>query len=309
MTEIVDVLSFFVGTGLLPALAVGVGAAVGLTVVALRQGWLDVPAGLAFGAVLSLVGILVFTLFREAALVVQAMDSATGTSMPGWQGLRDWSSDGLWRALADPLRSTQVLLNIMLFAPAGLLWTVITRRPWHVVGALSAMSVAIELVQAVTGLGAHDVADLIANVTGAAAGVGMAVMAGWVTDGIAGRRAGPRQWWRRAMALVLAAACAAVLTVVGASQRQAALVEEASRQFDGTTLTDVERWERDGELDKVWRGVPSSYSDGFVMDSRSATARYPAPFLGRRVCVLVTWSEGQVAIRPESGDVCARTSL
>lgn len=309
MNEIADVLSFFVETGLVPALAAGAMISFALTAVAVRRRWLDVPVWLAFGAVVSVVGILVLTLFRETALVAQELASGARLTMPGWDGLRTWSPDGLWRATADPLRSTQVLLNVMLFAPAAMLWTVITRRPWHVLAALGVISVGIELVQAVTGLGANDVADIVANVAGAAAGVGVAVVGGWVTDALAGRSVSRRQWWRRGIALAMTVACAAVLPVIGASQRQAALVEEASRQFNGTTLTDVERWERDGELDRVWRGVASSYSDGFVIDAGSATARYPARFLGRRTCVLVTWDQAQVDVRPGSGTICSRTSL
>lgn len=309
MTEIVDVLAFFVSTGTLPALAVGVLVALGLTAVAVRRQWLDVPGWLTFCAVLSVVGILVFTLFRETAVLVQAVGSGSPVAMPGWAGLLVWSPDGLWRALADPLGSTQTLLNILLFLPAGLLWTVVTRRPWSVLGSLGALSLGIELVQAVTGLGANDVADLVANVAGAAAGVGVVVLAGWVTDAIAERDVGPGRWWRRAIAVGMAAACAAALPFLGASQRQAALVEEASRHFDGTTLSDVERWERAGELDRVWRGVPSSYSDGFVIDAGTATARYPARFLGRHTCVLVTWDPAQVQVRPAAGTVCSRTSL
>lgn len=304
-----DVLAFFVDTGLLPSLAVGVAIALVLTAVTVRQGWLRVPAWLAFGAVVSVVGILVLTLFREAAIVAQAVGSGAGPPMPGWEGLRDWSPDSLRRATADPLGSTQMLLNIALFAPAGLLWTVITRRPWLVLAVLGALSLIIEVVQALTGLGAHDVADIVANTAGAAAGVGLAVVAGWIADAVSGRSVTRQRWQRRGLTVMVAVACAAVLPVVGAAQRQAVLAEEATRHFEGTTLEDVERWERDGELDNVWRGVPSSYSDGFVIDARSATARYPARFLGRRTCVLVTWTDAQVAVQPASGAVCARTSL
>lgn len=309
MTEIDDVLTFFVTTGLLPALALGVLATLGLTVVVARRHWLDVPAWLAFCAVLSIVGILAFTVFREAVLLVQAVASGARLTMPGWAGLGTGSPDTLWHALADPLGSTQLLLNILLFVPAGLLLTVATRRPWPVLGALGGLSVAIELIQAVTGLGAYDVADIVANFAGAAIGVGTAVLAGWVTEGIAGRDVSRRRWRRRGIAIVVAAVCALLLPIVGASQRQAALMDEASTHFEGTTLADVERWERAGELDRVWRGVPSSYSDGFVIDAESATARYPARFLGRPTCVLVTWHEAQVDVRPATGTVCSRTSL
>lgn len=309
MTEVVDVVTFFVTTGLLPALALGVLVALGLTVVLARRHWLGVPAWLTFCAVLSVVGIFVFTLFREAVLLVRAVVSGARLTMPGWAGLSTGSPDILWHAVADPLGSTQLLLNILLFVPAGLLWTMVTRRPWPVLCALGGLSVAIELIQAVTGLGAYDLADIVANVAGAATGVGVAVLAGWVTEGLGGRDVSRGRWWRRGVTVGVAAVCALLLPVVGAAQRQAALMDEASRHFEGTTLTDVERWERDGELERVWRAVPSGYADGFAINAGSATARYPARFLGRRACVLVTWDAAQVDVRRANGTTCSRTSL
>ena len=59
----------------------------------------------------------------------------------------------------------------------------------------------------------------------------------------------------------------------------------------------------------MWRGVPPVYSDGFTLDAESATARYPARFLGRRTCILVTWDALGVQTQPASGEVCERTSL
>ncbi|KAB7745711.1 hypothetical protein GA707_07360 [Nostocoides sp. F2B08] len=255
MTEIVDVLAFFVSTGIIQAVVLGLLFALVLTAVVVRQDWLDAPVWLTFVAVFSVVDILVFTLFREVAILVPAVASGVRLTMPGWTGPSTGSPDDLWRALADPLGSTQMLLNTLLFLPAGLLWTVVTRRPWTVLGALGALSVAIELVQAVTGLGAYDVADIVANVAGTATGVGVAVLAGWVTEGIGGRVVSRRRWWCRGVTVAVAAVCALLLPVVGAAQRQAALMDEASRHFEGTTLTDVERWERQGELDRVCGAV------------------------------------------------------
>ena len=105
MNDIVEVLAFFVRTGVLPVLAVGVFASVIVTVVATRRGWLDASAWLVFGAVLSVVGVLVFTLLREGVLIAQEIASGAPLVMPGWNGLRDWSPDGWWRATADPWRS------------------------------------------------------------------------------------------------------------------------------------------------------------------------------------------------------------
>ncbi|MGA8048176.1 MAG: VanZ family protein [Dermatophilaceae bacterium] len=309
MSEIAELLGFFVRTGVLPALAVGVVGSVVVTAVAVRQGWLDRPAWLVFASVLSVAGVLVFTLFREGVLIVEDVVSGTPLVVPGWSGLGSWSPNGWWRATADPLRSTQVLLNIALFVPAVFLWTVITRRPLRVIAALAGLSVAIEIIQAVTGLGAADVADIIANVAGAVLGAGAAVLAGWVGDAVAGRTVGKRRWILRGITVAVVAVCAAALPGLGATARQAALAEEAQQGFKGTVLADLHRWAQDDELDRVWRGVPPVYSDGFTLDADSATARYPARFLGRRTCILVTWDALGVQTQPASGEVCERTSL
>lgn len=303
------VLAHLVSTGVLPALTVGVVASAAITWLVHRRGWTRVSPPLAFAAVLSVMGVLVFTLFRESVLIAQAVAAGTPLVLPGWQGLRDWSPDGWWRAAADPLRNTQVLLNIALFVPAGFLWTIVTRRPWRVLLALGTLSAAIEALQAVTGLGANDVADIVANAGGAAFGAGAAVVGGWAVDAVTGRTVTTRRWMLRGFSVVVVVAAAVVLPALGAAQRQAALEDEARRHFDGTSLADIERWERDEEMDRVWRGVPSAYSDGFIHDAGSATARYPARFLGRRTCVLVTWDPDGVDVRAASGAVCARVSL
>lgn len=121
--HIVELLAVFVHTGVLPALAVGLVASLAVTAIAVRRRWLEAPTWLVFGAVLSVVGVLVFTLFREGDLIVQNAASGAPLVMAGWNGLSDWSPDGWWRVTADPLRSPQVLLNIALFVPAGFLWT------------------------------------------------------------------------------------------------------------------------------------------------------------------------------------------
>jgi hypothetical protein len=309
VSDIVEVLAFFVRTGVLSALGVGLVVSVVVTAVAIRRGWLDAPTGLVFGAVLSVVGVLVFTLFREGVLIAQDAASGAPLAMPGWKGLSDWSPDGWWRATADPLRSSQVLLNIALFVPAGFLWTFLTRRPWRVLAALAGLSVAIEVIQAVTGLGANDLADIIANLAGAALGTSTAVVVGWAADAVAGRPVATRRWMLRGITVAVVGICATVLPGLGAAQRQASLADQARQGFIGTSLTDIRRWERDDEMDRVWRGVPSTYSDGFTMGQSSATARYPARFLGQRTCILVTWDTVGLEVQPASGAICQQTSL
>jgi hypothetical protein len=89
--------------------------------------------------------------------------------------LGEWSRNGWDRLSTDPLGS-QVALNVALFVPAGAAWTWLLDRPWRVLAGLVAGSFAVELVQAVLGIGAADVADVAANTVGAAVGVGVAVL-------------------------------------------------------------------------------------------------------------------------------------
>lgn len=126
-----------------------------------------------------------------------------------------------------------------------------------------------------TGLGANDLADIIANLAGAALGTSTAVVAGWAADAIADHTVPARQWMLRGTTVAVVGVCAAVLPGPGATQRQAVLAEEARHGFNRTSLTDIHQWERDDELDRVSHGMPSTYSDGFTMGQDPATARYP----------------------------------
>jgi hypothetical protein len=310
VTDIGRVLEFFVSTGLLPALAVGLVVSVVVTALALRQGWLVAPRWLVFAAVLSVVGVMVFTVLREAVLLVQEVASGAPLDPPGRQGLREWSADGWWRATADPLGSAQVLLNVALFVPAGFAWTLLTRRPWRVLAALGALSVVVEVVQGVTGLGANDVADIVANVVGAAVGTAAGVVMGWLADAVAGRAVGTRRWAIRGSAVVAVGVAAAVLPGLGASQRQGVIADEAHRHFAATSLADIERWnQHDDLMDRVWRGVLSVDADGFSLGDGSAAARYPAGFLSQRRCVFVRWDAAGASVEPATGRVCEQPSL
>jgi hypothetical protein len=306
-SDVTGVFAFFVRTGLLPALAAGVAFAVAFTMVARRRSWVEErawPAVLA--AVLTVTGILVFTLFREAVLVLQAVASGAELSPPGLAGLRTWSPDGWWRATADPFGDTQVLLNIALFVPAGFVWSLVTRRPWVVVLALTSLSVVIEVVQGVSGLGANDVADIVANVLGAGAGAMAATVVGWLLDErVAGRAAGSRTWLVRAVGAVVVVSLATLLPGVVASQRQARFAEQAIERFAATSYVDIVRWTaEDRLLDEVWRAALSVEADGFTVGVGTARARYPASFLGAHRCVVVTWARAGVSVERHARDRC-----
>jgi hypothetical protein len=304
------VVEFFVATGVLVPMVVGAVASVGITRAVRRRGLTRAPGWLVLGAVLSVVGVLTMTLFREVVPLVQHLVGGGGAEWPGLGGLLGWSADGWWRATHDPLGSMQVLLNVGLFVPAGFLWTLVTRRPAATMLGLSATSVVIELVQAVTGLGANDAADIVANSAGAAVGVLAGVFTSWVRDEFVGDRAGSRRWLSRAASAAVAVALGAAMMIGGAAQRQHALSVEASSVFAGTDLGDVRRWERSEELpDRVWFGALTREVDGFVWAPDTVTARYPASFVAVRRCVLVVWVAGTVTVERRAGSVCRAPML
>ena len=83
-----------------------------------------------------------------------------------------WSPDG-WRRISYNPGSDQVVLNVLLFVPAGFAWTLARRRPFAVWLGLTGLSLLIELIQGATGLGAADVARVAA--VSRAGGVGEGV--------------------------------------------------------------------------------------------------------------------------------------
>ncbi|MDY7100458.1 MAG: VanZ family protein [Actinomycetota bacterium] len=107
---------------------------------------------------------------------------------PGWAS---W-----WRGGWDPDPAFLVTgidgpFNIMLFAPAGALWTAAVRRPTQVWAALVAASIIIETLQAFTGLREASVNDVVANGIGAGIGVVVGIVWSAATDRLTRTRPSP----------------------------------------------------------------------------------------------------------------------
>jgi glycopeptide antibiotics resistance protein len=227
----------------------------------------------------------------------------------------DWSSDGWDLALTDPLRSGQVMANLLLFVPAGVAWTVLTRQPWWVLATLASLSMAIEVLQAVTATGANDLGDLLANTVGAAIGAAT----GWFAvrlreDRRVGRTIGPTV--RRFLAgAVVVGVAATVIAQVGATMQLRDLEAELQELHAATSLTDVDRWQDEGRFTDMVLDATSVRADGVEYaddaDSRRAghahvLVRYPATFLSARRCLFVRWTEGGVDTSRSGGGVCSR---
>jgi hypothetical protein len=219
-------------------------------------------------------------------------------------GLAHWSSAGYDRLSSDPFGSSQFVLNIALFVPAGAAWTWMTRRPGAVAAGLVGGSLLVESVQALTGLGAPDVADLVANSIGALVGVGAAALVSRARGHRARLMLSPR---RRAIAVVavLAFGAAAVtLLFVGADRRQRSVERELRAAFAGTTKTDIDRWNVNNTmLDQVFNAV-SVFADGTQYSPGEVKVRYPASFFGMHRCVFVVWTPTSVRFEHRSGDAC-----
>lgn len=215
--------------------------------------------------------------------------------------LGEWSSHGIRRLSRDPLGSSQFVLNVVLFVPAGVAWTLLTRRPLLVLAALSTGSLMIECIQAMTGAGANDLADVVANSIGAVLGVGGA--------GAFGSSVGARTWSSRrrsvtaAVGFVLGSAIVSAW-LVGASHRQDRVAVELQAEFAGTTRSDVLAL-LDSDPERVF-GAVEARADGTEYLDTEVVVRYPATFFGLHRCVYVVWTDRTVSFEKSSGHDCTR---
>lgn len=276
---------------------------------ALQRRWLaGRPRFAVFGACVSLALIVSVTLLRGlSALVVGVVAGGepAGAGLPG--SPFDWSADGWSRLTYDGLSSTQNLLNLLLFVPAGLFVYLLVKRPFPVIAGLVGLSLTIELMQAITKIGAADVADLATNSAGAVLGVLGGVLTSWLVPHVVGN---PRPTRQR-----MVTAAAAVTVVIGvlvagtftaAHARQQALERRLLHRFDGTSLAYIEAWARADNANVEFFTVDGVRIDGVRYADRATVVRYPASFLGVRRCVFVEWRPSGVRIRPGTGARCSQ---
>lgn len=242
----------------------------------------------------SIAVILAVTLFRD------------GLPHGIWpSSLFHWSADGWQRLSDDPLSSTQDQLNLLLFMPAGLFWTLLTGRGWRVLGGLVMGSALIEFAQAVLRVGAADPTDVALNSLGAALGVATGALTLLIWPHPLVRRSS-RQ--RAAITVgVIALACSVMMVGahLGAAHRQEALARAAQERFGSTTIHDFHRWDATDRLsEEVFDALPA-FSDGTRYSDGRVEVRYPATFFGIHRCVFVVWSDASVSIRREFGEPCA----
>ncbi len=263
-----------------------------------------------FAAFGSIAGCISLTLLREGLRVGFRPTGIFAWTTSGWDRLAD----------GDLLGSSQFLLNIALFVPAGVAWTWVTGRPLRTLGGLVGLTMLIESVQGLTGAGGADVTDVAANALGAALGVGAATIAtaGLVRAGVVtGTPASPRRRAFTAAGLVVVVAITLTTLILGADRRQARIHGELQNVFADTTYDEIDAVVRTDpnepeQLDDSARfadseqifGAISVRPDGFRYTDDQIEMRWPALFLGFRRCVYVTWTPSDVEFRDVSGRAC-----
>ncbi len=267
-----------------------VSASVGVAWLARRTGRSTrglVPLSLGLGSVLLVLG---FTVVRDG--FPRALHPSTLVHLPAlnWPHLSD-----------DPWSSSQFVLNVALFVPAGAIWTVLTRQPWRVFGRLVLFGLAIEWVQPLLGAGVKDWEDIVTNTLGAAIGTAVAALVVRCA-----RRASPT-WPARTRVLAALGTVVAigVLTwgaVAVASARQTRALSAARAAFERTTLAEI-RVRLADDPESVWDVGPRR-SDGSSDGAGGLVVRYPTPFLSIHRCVYVRWTQDAVRFERHSGDDC-----
>jgi hypothetical protein len=121
-------------------------------------------------ALMSVAGVLAVTVVPDGGYAQLAAVHQPVSVTRWWT----YMSSGWGEALTGWMTGTDGPMNVALFAGPAALWVFVTRRPFGVVSAGVALTVAIETYQGLTGTRAAGPADLIANALGVMVGAGVA---------------------------------------------------------------------------------------------------------------------------------------
>ncbi|MGC3955915.1 MAG: VanZ family protein [Propionicimonas sp.] len=242
-----------------------------------------------FGFLVSLGLVLVVTLLREP------------WSGACWQCLAQWQPE---RVLAGRVGS-EVWLNVVLFLPVACFATLLWRAPWRTAGAALLLSLTVELVQPLVGVGVNDLMDLVANTSGALIGAAAGAVVLLVGDALGRRRIGLGRIARVVLSIGLGAAVLVGGPAWAASTRQSDAVERLDQFFAGTTLADYQAnhdaW--DDRLFEVYRDT-----GGPTMVTRNtdevARTRFTWNIYFAVRCVVAEWRPDGFAAVPGTGSTC-----
>ena len=219
-----------------------------------------------------------------------------------WECLAEWHPE---RVLTGRV-GAEVWLNVVLFVPPAFFATLLWRAPWRTVGAALLLSLMVEIVQPLMGVGANDVMDLVANTSGALIGAGAGAVLLLVGDVIRRRPVGLGRVARVVLSVGLGVAVLFGGPAWAATTRQAAAVERLEELFAGTTLADYET-HRDGAWDdKLYEVYTESGRPAMTGRNGDGVARerltWNIYFAIR--CVIAEWTPDGFAAVPLSGTVC-----
>ena len=220
-----------------------------------------------------------------------------------------WLMDGdLWSRSIDI--GSGWLLNLALFVPAGLFVALATRRPRRTLLGLAVLSLLIEFVQSLGLLGAPDPADLVANLLGAAAGVGLAGIAlrssAWSIGRDEGVAASRKAMLIAAVSVVAVAGIGWLGLVAGADAKRESLANDLLETFAGSTSADIAaRIETDNGFTQLLAAIETRPGYlGRVGNTNQFEGRYSIEFFGLHRCVFIRWTTDGFALRNGSGDAC-----
>jgi hypothetical protein len=214
--------------------------------------------------------------------------------------LADWRID----RVANGSVGTETLLNVLLFIPPAFLATLLWPHPWRVASMAALLSLGIEVVQPLLGVGANDVLDVLANTVGASLGAWLAWALGFVRVSVATRRIDIGEAAKVGAAAAVAVTVAMLGSAWGADMRQTTVVERLERVFAGTNLDDYVAW---AALDQLSREVfmrgPAWPTDASI-DATAAHVTFPTRFYLSGRCVIAIWDQDGFSTARADGPAC-----
>jgi hypothetical protein len=219
-----------------------------------------------------------------------------------WDRVRTWPSNGLLD-LAFVDLGFEGWLNVVLFVPAGFLWSVIVRRWWAVFAALVMYAIVVETIQAGLLVRVADVRDVYANALGA----GLGVLAAFLRHTMSRQ---PVRGLTVSAGLVLGFSLVVVTgnhwLSGGADRAQSELLSAVQEAFRDSTSRDVlNATDNGGYLEFGSRpGVAPDYLG--EVEPGVIEARYRIDSQERPRCVMATWTQRSVDYRADAGDRCRR---
>lgn len=234
--------------------------------------------------------VLMVTLLREPPL---------GTC---WGCLTDW---GLGKIIEGRV-GTDVGLNIALFVPPVFLATLLLRAPWRITGVAALVSIAIEIIQPLIGVGVNDAIDVLANSVGALIGAGAATALLLIRDAIATRRLDVGRTIKLAVSLAAGAAVLLGGPAWTATAKQGVAAARLEQMFAGTALADYQRdgattWEP--KLNGFWTDIGQPTAMSYSTDT-VARQRYSWDVYFAVRCVVAEWTPTGFTVIRLSGNDC-----